>query len=59
MESGSQEAGSTITIQDSAGNTVLSYESEYDYVLIIVSSPDLIKGETFHLIVGTGYLQAS
>ena len=61
VTTGSQKAGTTITVADPAGNTVLSYQSEYDYVLIIISSSDLVKGTTYHLTVGTaeGDIQAS
>ena len=50
---GTQSAGSTITVKDSIGNTIISYEAEYTYVLVIISSPDIVKGETYTLTVGS------
>lgn len=50
---GTQSAGSAITVKDSSGNTVVSYEAEYTYVLVIISSPDIVKGETYTLTVGS------
>lgn len=58
---GSQQAGSVITITDASGRVVFSHEAEYSYVLIIISSPDLVKGETYTITIGSlsGDLQAS
>ena len=50
---GTQPAGSAITLGDAGGNTVVSYEAEYTYVLVIISSPDIVKGETYTLTVGS------
>lgn len=50
---GTQSAGSAITVKDSSGNTIISYEAEYTYVLVIISSPDIVKGETYTLTVGS------
>lgn len=58
---GNQTAGTPISIQDASGNTLVSYETEYNCVLIIISTPELQKGETYTLTVGehTGPVQAS
>ena len=50
---GTQSAGSTVTVTDSDGNTVISYEAEYSFVLVIISSPDIVKGDTYTLTVGS------
>ena len=50
---GTQSAGTTVTVKDSSGNTVVSYEAEYKYVLVIISSPDIVKGETYTLNAGS------
>lgn len=50
---GSQAAGSEISITDADGNTVLSLESEYAVAIVIISTPDIVKGETYELVVGT------
>lgn len=49
---GNQPAGTQVTVQDAAGNTLVSYETEYDFVLIIISTPELQKGESYTLTVG-------
>ena len=58
---GNQSAGSTVTVEDSAGNVIVSYEVEYDCVLVIISSPDIVKGETYTLTIGqaSGSIQAN
>ena len=49
---GSQKAGTLVTVTDSSGNTLISYEAEYDFVLVILSTPEMQKGETYTLTVG-------
>lgn len=58
---GNQSAGTQITIADSEGNTVVDVTTEYSTVLMIISSPDIIKGETYTITAGTvsGEMQAS
>ena len=50
---GNQAAGTQITLTDAAGNTVLSHAPELPFALVILSSPDLVKGQTYTLTVGT------
>lgn len=49
---GSQKAGTLVTVQDTAGNTLVSFETEYDFVLVILTTPEMKKGETYTLTVG-------
>ena len=49
---GSQKAGTLVTVTDTAGNTLISFEAEYDFVLVVLSTPELKKGETYTLTVG-------
>lgn len=49
---GSQEAGTLITLTDSEGNVVISYEPELPFAIVILSSPDIVKGETYKIAVG-------
>lgn len=53
VSTGSQEAGTTVTITDSEGNEVLSYTPELAFQVIIFSSPDLRAGETYTVAAGT------
>ena len=50
---GNQSAGSMVTVKDSNGNTIISYEVEYSCVLVIISSSDIVKGNTYTLTVGS------
>lgn len=58
---GNQSAGQTITIKDSRGNGILTTQTEYSTVLMIVSSPDIIKGDSYTVTIGTtsGTVEAS
>ena len=49
---GSQKAGTLVTVTDTAGNTLISFEAEYDFVLVILTTPEMKKGETYTLTVG-------
>jgi hypothetical protein len=57
---GNQRAGTPVIVQDQAGNELVSYDTEYDFVLVIISTPELQKGESYTLTVGeyTGPIQA-
>ena len=58
---GNQAAGTRFTVADSSGNILIDVTAEYSTVLMIVSSPDIVKGETYTITAGTvsGKLQAS
>lgn len=49
---GNQEAGTKITLTDSNGNVVISHEPEMAFAIVILSSPDIVKGETYKITVG-------
>lgn len=50
---GSQSAGTQIVLKDSDGNTIITYSPELDFEIVIISSPDIVKGETYTLCVGS------
>lgn len=58
---GNCAAGTTIELQDSKGGTVISYAPELDFGVVILSSPDMNKGDTYKIIVGeaSGEFEAS
>ncbi len=58
---GSQAAGTQITLTDSSGKTVLSYTPELSFQIVILSSPDIVSGETYTIAVGaqSGEFEAS
>lgn len=58
---GKQSAGVQIVLKDMSGNTILSHTPELPFEVVILSSPELVKGETYSITVGssTGEVQAS
>jgi len=51
---GNQSAGTAISLTDSDGNTVISsYTPELNFAVVILSSPDIVKGGTYKLTVGS------
>lgn len=46
-------AGTAVTLQDSAGNTLLSLTARKQFNSVIVSSPSLKQGESYTLLLGT------
>ncbi len=53
VQVGTASAGTQITLTDSKGNVVISYTPELNYNVVILSSPDIIKGESYTITVGT------
>lgn len=49
---GNQAAGTQITLTDSSGNIILTNEPELSFSIVILSSPDIKKGETYTITVG-------
>jgi len=50
---GNQSAGTMITLTDSDGNTVITYTPALSFAVVILSSPDIITGETYTITVGS------
>ena len=50
---GSCSAGTQITLTDAAGNTVISYAPELNFAVVILSSPDMVKGQPYTITVGS------
>lgn len=57
---GTQSPGSVVTVKDSNGKSVISYEVEYSCAMVIISSPDIVKGDAYTLTIGStsGNVQA-
>lgn len=47
-----QSAETEITLADSSGNMILTHIPELSYEVVIVSSPDIVKGETYTVTIG-------
>ncbi len=58
---GNQSAETQITLTDSDGNTIVSHKPELDFAVVIISTPKLVKGETYSITVGaeSGEFEAS
>ena len=53
VNAGSCPAGTEITLTDASGKTLLSACPEESFSVILLSSPELIQGETYTLTVGS------
>ena len=58
---GNQAAGTQIILKDKNGNTVLEHAPELNFAVVILSSPDMVKGESYTITVGaqSGEFEAS
>lgn len=50
---GEQSAGTEVTLIDSSGNVILDVIPDLSFAVVILSSPDLVSGESYTLTVGT------
>lgn len=48
-----QTAGSTISLSDSSGNEIVSWEPEKEYTSVIISSPEITAGQEYTLTAGS------
>ena len=53
LQVGNQSAGTQIILKDKNGNTVLTHTPELNFAVVILSSPELVKGETYTITVGS------
>jgi len=49
---GNQNAGTLITLMDKKGNTIISHTPELSYQVVILSSYEMVSGETYTVKVG-------
>ena len=50
---GNQSAGTKILLKDKSGKTLLTYAPELSFAVVILSSPDIVSGETYTITVGS------
>lgn len=50
---GNQSAGTLITLTDADGNVIIEHTPELSFQVVILSTPELISGETYSITVGT------
>ena len=53
VRAGNQSANTQITLTDSDGKIVISYAPALPFSVVILSSPEMVKGQTYTLSVGT------
>ena len=58
---GNQLAGTEIILKDTSGKTLISYKPELDFAVVILSAPDIVKGQTYTITIGSqsGEFEAS
>ena len=52
LKVGNQQANTLITLKDSSGKVMISHTPELPFAIVILSSPELKKGETYTITVG-------
>lgn len=52
VRAGSYSAGTTITVADESGNVLVSHTPSLDFQVIIITCPQMVKGETYTMTVG-------
>ena len=50
---GNQSAGTRIVLKDKNGKTIIEYSPELNFAVVILSSPNIKKGESYTLTVGS------
>lgn len=58
---GNQSSGTNITLKDKNNNTLITYAPELSFSVVILSSPNIVSGETYTITVGSesGEFEAS
>lgn len=50
---GNQSAGTQITLRDASGNVLVDYSPELPFQIVILSTPEMVSGETYSVTVGS------
>ncbi len=50
---GNQSARTAITLKDKSGKAIISHTPELSYAVVILSSPDMVSGETYTVTIGS------
>lgn len=54
---GNQSAGTAITVKDKNGKTIISHTPELSFAVVIISSADIVSGESYNITVGSNSAQ--
>ena len=49
---GAQAAGTEVTVTDADGKTVIYEKVTLDFEVVVVSSPEIVKGQTYNVKIG-------
>lgn len=52
LSTGTQAAGTVVSLTDAQGNVLLSRETDQDFSCVLVSHPEIVQGQTYTLTVG-------
>ncbi|MGN0452220.1 MAG: hypothetical protein ACI4GZ_00285, partial [Ruminococcus sp.] len=50
---GNQSANTQIIVKDKSGNEIVTHSPELSFQIVIISTPEMISGETYTVTVGT------
>ena len=53
INTGSQSEGTEITVTDSSGNVIIQATADCSYQTVVISSPDLVKGDKYTVSAGS------
>lgn len=53
INTGTQSANTKITLKDDSGNIIIEHTPELSFAIVILSSPDIVKGETYTITIET------
>ena len=53
LQVGNRSAGTEIVLKDSAGKVIVSRVPELDFAVVILSPPEMVKGETYTIMIGS------
>ena len=53
LQVGNRSAGTEIVLKDSAGKVIVSRVPELDFAVVILSTPEMVKGETYTIMIGS------
>lgn len=61
LQVGSRAAGTEIILKDSTGKVIISRTPELDFAVVILSTQEMVKGETYTIMIGSdsGNFEAS
>lgn len=53
LKVGNRAAGTEIALKDSTGKELIAHTPELDFAVVILSTPEMVKGETYTIMIGS------